>query len=385
MQPRLQKAAGAVDSRPVEPAHRPGRGSGLDRPAHGLDQGDDSRDPGGRQNQFNLASQARRQAGSTFKTFVLATAIQQGIDPSSTYYLSAPFHYQPDPLSPAWDVSTYDHSYSARHVDRERDAEVRQHRLRPADAGRRPGERRATAHALGIRTPLPPYPSMGLGSIAVSPLEMASAYATLAAGGVYSEPTGIRKVLIPDGKRGHRTPAGASRRGSRYPGLGRGRGDADPRREHPERHRRRSQHRQACGRQDGDDDQPRGRLVRRLHALPLLGGLDGLPALGEADARRARDRGRRRHVPGADLARLHDEGLGRGTPATSASRGASPTGSRATAASTSTRAAATTRTARRARRTRGDDDRTTTRPPRRRNSSAPRRLRSAPRPGTRRR
>ena len=68
--------------------------------------------PGKRQNQFNLASQARRQAGSTFKTFVLATAIQQGIDPSSTYYLSAPFHYQPDPLSPPWDVSTYDHSYS---------------------------------------------------------------------------------------------------------------------------------------------------------------------------------------------------------------------------------------------------------------------------------
>ena len=40
---------------------------------------------------------------------------------------------------------------------------------------------------------------MGLGSIAVSPLEMASAYATLAAGGWYSEPTGIRKVVLPNG------------------------------------------------------------------------------------------------------------------------------------------------------------------------------------------
>ena len=57
-----------------------------------------------------------------------------------------------------------------------------------------------TAAALGIRTPLPPYPSMGLGSIAVSPLEMASAYATLAAGGIYSEPTGIRKVVLADGE-----------------------------------------------------------------------------------------------------------------------------------------------------------------------------------------
>jgi penicillin-binding protein 1A len=41
---------------------------------------------------------------------------------------------------------------------------------------------------------------MGLGSIAVSPLDMASAYATLAAGGIYSEPTAIRKVVLPSGK-----------------------------------------------------------------------------------------------------------------------------------------------------------------------------------------
>ena len=42
-------------------------------------------------NQFNLAAQSRRQAGSTFKTFVLASAIEQGVDPDSTYYTSAPF------------------------------------------------------------------------------------------------------------------------------------------------------------------------------------------------------------------------------------------------------------------------------------------------------
>src|SRR5256885_330145 len=41
---------------------------------------------------------------------------------------------------------------------------------------------------------------MGLGSIAVSPLEMASAYATLAAGGMYSKPMAIRKVIFSNGK-----------------------------------------------------------------------------------------------------------------------------------------------------------------------------------------
>jgi penicillin-binding protein 1A len=43
-------------------------------------------------------------------------------------------------------------------------------------------------------------PSIGLGSIAISPLDNASAYATLAAGGVYSEPMAIRRVVLADGK-----------------------------------------------------------------------------------------------------------------------------------------------------------------------------------------
>jgi penicillin-binding protein 1A len=55
-----------------------------------------------------------------------------------------------------------------------------------------------------VRTPLKVdgayVPSMGLGAIAVSPLDMASAYATLAAGGIYSEPMAIRKVVLPNGQ-----------------------------------------------------------------------------------------------------------------------------------------------------------------------------------------
>ena len=67
--------------------------------------------PGKRGNQFNLASQARRQAGSTFKTFVLAAAVAEGVDPDSTSYVSQPFTYQPDPLSEPWEVTTYSHEY----------------------------------------------------------------------------------------------------------------------------------------------------------------------------------------------------------------------------------------------------------------------------------
>src|SRR5207253_9619588 len=42
-------------------------------------------------------------------------------------------------------------------------------------------------------------PSLGLGSIGVSPLDQASAYATIAGGGIYSEPIAIREVKFADG------------------------------------------------------------------------------------------------------------------------------------------------------------------------------------------
>src|SRR5439155_480489 len=68
--------------------------------------------PGRAENQFNLVAQARRQAGSTFKVFVLTQAVSQGINPATTTYYSAPFHYQPNSYSPPWDVTTYSHTYS---------------------------------------------------------------------------------------------------------------------------------------------------------------------------------------------------------------------------------------------------------------------------------
>ena len=56
------------------------------------------------------------------------------------------------------------------------------------------------AQKLGIRTsPLEPVPALALGAIGVTPIEMASAYATIAAGGIYSKPMAITKVVLPDG------------------------------------------------------------------------------------------------------------------------------------------------------------------------------------------
>ena len=60
--------------------------------------------------QFNLAAQGRRQPGSTFKAFVLTTAIKQGIDPYSTYYTSKPLDLDL-PHWGHWSVATADEGY----------------------------------------------------------------------------------------------------------------------------------------------------------------------------------------------------------------------------------------------------------------------------------
>src|SRR6266536_298629 len=156
--------------------------------------------PGRTGNQFNLVAQARRQPGSTFKVFVLTAAIEQGMNPSSTYYTSAPFHYQPDPYTPAWDVQTYDHTYagsiSVTSATLRSDNTV--YAQLTLDVG--PDKVAEMAHRLGITSHLDVVPAMGLGADAISPLEEASAYATIAAGGVYSKPMAITKVVLAGGK-----------------------------------------------------------------------------------------------------------------------------------------------------------------------------------------
>jgi penicillin-binding protein 1A len=156
--------------------------------------------PGRARNQFNLVAQGRRQAGSTFKTFVLTQAVDEGMNPASTSYVSAPFTWQPDRLVPAWNVSTYSHTYSGlisvQRATLQSDNTV--YAKLTLDVG--PQKVADMAHKLGVQSPLQPVPSIGLGSNAVSPLDMASAYATLAAGGIYSRPMAIRRVILANGR-----------------------------------------------------------------------------------------------------------------------------------------------------------------------------------------
>ena len=209
IQPRWQRLArDAIDRTLTEPDDPAAALISID-PATGAIRAMSAIVPGRANNQFNLLSQARRQPGSTFKTFVLAAAVEQGMDPSSTYYVSAPFTYRPDPDGSCedeswWCVKTYDSSYVGRtSVSR---ATLRSDNSEFAQLTLDVGPRRVAslARRLGVRTPMKVAgqypPAIGLGSVAVSPLDMASAYATLAAGGIYAKPTAIRKVVFPNGK-----------------------------------------------------------------------------------------------------------------------------------------------------------------------------------------
>ena len=152
--------------------------------------------------QFNLAANAHRQAGSSFKPFVLTAAIRQGMDPDSTYYSGkAPVTLH---------AGRRDHQ-----LDRQqrrggsggtmsvRDATVGSvnavYAQLDLDVG--PEEVRDTAYDMGITTHLDAFPAEGIGGlrIGVTPLEMANAYATLANGGIRNTATAISKVEFPNG------------------------------------------------------------------------------------------------------------------------------------------------------------------------------------------
>jgi penicillin-binding protein 1A len=125
--------------------------------------------------------------------------VRRQINPWATPYLSAPFEGPPTNGKP-WLVETYDRTYAGR--IRIADATLRSDNTVYArltlDLG--PQGVVELARSMGIESKLPSVPSVGLGVASVAPLELASAYATLASGGVRVEPFLIRRVVFPEGR-----------------------------------------------------------------------------------------------------------------------------------------------------------------------------------------
>jgi penicillin-binding protein 1A len=151
--------------------------------------------------QFNLAAQGHRQPGSTFKTFVLTTALKQGIDPYSTYYTSKPLSLDL-PEWGHWEVATADEGYQGTINLQQATVASDNTVFAQLDLDVGPENVAETAKSMGITTELDGIPAEGIGGlrIGVSPLEMSSAYATLAAGGIRRDPVAIRRVVFPSGR-----------------------------------------------------------------------------------------------------------------------------------------------------------------------------------------
>jgi len=148
----------------------------------------------GQQVAFDIPADAQRQAGSTFKMFALAEAVSRGINPFSTKYLSAPF------TGPGnWHVETYEHTYAGRiplsQATVESDNTV--YARLTLDLG--PQSIADLATSMGIQAKLKAVPSIVLGVNGISPLDLATAYTTLASGGIARQPTILAKVAFADG------------------------------------------------------------------------------------------------------------------------------------------------------------------------------------------
>jgi penicillin-binding protein 1A len=154
------------------------------------------------ESEFNYAWQAHRQPGSSFKTFVLTTAIKQGIDPDTTYYDgTSPKTLDLPGAGPPWVVNNAEPGGGTMSLASATWESVNVI-FAQLDLDVGPENVTHTAHQMGIEAPLESVPAEAIGGLAVgvTPLEMADAYATLASGGIHHDPTAIARVEFPSDK-----------------------------------------------------------------------------------------------------------------------------------------------------------------------------------------
>ncbi|MGH2413177.1 MAG: transglycosylase domain-containing protein, partial [Microcystaceae cyanobacterium] len=136
---------------------------------------------------FNRATQAKRQPGSTFKVFTYAAALDKGISPGKVYSCAG-VSWQGQTFKPC--------ERSSGAVDMYRGLAQSENAiaLRVAqDVGL--NEVVDMARRLGIKSELNPVPGLVLGQSEVSVLEMTGAYATFANNGIWNRPHAINRIL----------------------------------------------------------------------------------------------------------------------------------------------------------------------------------------------
>jgi penicillin-binding protein 1A len=145
------------------------------------------------QSQYDRASQAERQAGSSFKPFVYLTAMEAGHTPQEMT-VDEPItigNWQPrdfdgrylGPMTLETALAQSINTVAARLANQVGTANVAQ-----------------TAHRLGIVSPIQTAPSMALGAVEVNPIEMAQAYAAFSNGGYLTRAYGVERIQTATGQ-----------------------------------------------------------------------------------------------------------------------------------------------------------------------------------------
>ena len=159
--------------------------------------------PGGRKLQFNLATQSGRTAGSAFKPFVLATALNWGVS-LNTYFSGPPELTIPDIHCSTNGVLWTVHNFADESAGTMNLVDATAHSVNTIFAQLvdkiGPTNVVHVAHMMGIRSRLQSVCSITLGSQAVNPLEMTDAYATFASRGVHHAPQALALVRGPRGE-----------------------------------------------------------------------------------------------------------------------------------------------------------------------------------------
>jgi penicillin-binding protein 1A len=144
-------------------------------------------------NQFDRASDARRQAGSSWKPFVYLTAMENGRTPDT------PVVDEPIRIG-NWEPHNFTGRYlGAITLQTALSQSINTVAARLANEVGTQNVAR-TAHRLGIVSPIQTEPSMALGAVEVSPVEMAQAYAAFANGGYAVKAYGIERIRTASGK-----------------------------------------------------------------------------------------------------------------------------------------------------------------------------------------
>jgi penicillin-binding protein 1A len=148
------------------------------------------------ESKFNRATQAVRQTGSSFKVYVYATALEQGMSPFDTI-VDQPVSFRSGGL--IYSPHNYDEKFEGRITLRRALADSRNvPAVRLLD---KVGIQNVidTARKCGITSPLPPYLPLALGAADLSLLEHTSAFTVFPDDGIHIEPHYIRRVTSYDG------------------------------------------------------------------------------------------------------------------------------------------------------------------------------------------